>query len=1176
MRLRGLVQPLRESKEFVKIVENIKRDKFPIGALGLSESAKSHLIYGIYEEGIDQIIVVTDNDVEAKKVYEDLSLYIQNVYYFPTREVVFYNAEAISGDLRWERIKVLKQMMLKGRKIILTSIEAFTAFYTPVKLYKKYSFSISVGNTVDLKELSTKLVLSGYERVEIVDSKGQFSIRGGIFDIFPPTAMMPYRIEFFGDEIDSIRTFNAESQRSVDKTNKIEIFPAKEVILEKANIEKGYRAIENELQLILNNLSIKKDNETSEKIRAIINSNLEKLKESSTFETIDSFLPFFYEKPSTFFDFFKDAVVIMDDSVRCNGKLNSVYFEFEENYKAFLERGDILPTQGKLLFPKEELNQILNSSKIITLDTLNKSGGLVEPVCTETFKEITLGSFGGVTELFEDEIKDKKSKGYKIIILCGSRPRGERMVNTLRERGIESSYRDDVKSVQFGEVIITFGSLFKGFEYPDIKLCVISDKEIFGETKRKAKKKKLKGVSKIKSFSELKLGDYVVHVNHGIGVYKGIEQLDVDGHKKDYLKLSYSGDDKLFVPVEQLDLVQKYIGSEGNAPKVSKLGGSEWSKAKNKVKKSINEIAEELVKLYAMRATLKGFTYSKDTVWQKQFEEEFPFDETPDQLSAIEEIKDDMEKGKVMDRLLCGDVGYGKTEVAVRAAFKAVMDSKQVAFLVPTTILAEQHYNNFIKRFSDFPVKIDMMSRFRTAAQQKATIKAVKEGNVDILIGTHRIIQKDIIFKDLGILIIDEEQRFGVTHKEKIKELKKNIDVLTLTATPIPRTLHMSLSGVRDISLIETPPEERYPVQTYVVEYNDQLIRDAVMREINRGGQVFFVYNRVETIREMAASLANLIPEGKIAIAHGQMTERELEAVMLGFMGKQFDILVCTTIIETGIDIQNSNTMIIYDADKMGLSQLYQLRGRVGRTNRMAYAYLTHRKDKIMTEVAEKRLKAIKDFTELGSGFKVAMRDLEIRGAGNMMGAAQHGHMAAIGYDLYCRMLEDTIRLIKGDIESEPIETTIEIKVDAYIPNKYIEDVTQKIQIYKKIAAMDSKEEYMEVQEELEDRFSDIPEAVVTLMDIAYLKAIAKKIGIIEIKDKREFIQIKFENKKRMTEGLIKGILKNYFKSVVIKQEEKPIIIYSLKNIEKGEVLEKLISVSRIYEICILNNIVLC
>ena len=571
-----------------------------------------------------------------------------------------------------------------------------------------------------------------------------------------------------------------------------------------------------------------------------------------------------------------------------------------------------------------------------------------------------------------EDINLRKKNGYKTLILAGTRTRGERLVNTLRDRDIESVYKDVVDSIELGQVVVTFGNLVKGFEYPDLKICVISDKEVFGEAKKSLPKKgsKRKGVGKITSFAELKPGDYVVHANHGVGVFKGIKQIEIAGNTRDYLDIVYDKGDKLYVPVDQLDLVQKYIGSEGKNPKINKLGGNEWQKAKAKVRKSINEIAEDLVKLYAARAALKGYKYSKDTEWQRQFEDEFPYEETPDQLTSLEEIKHDMESDKPMDRLLCGDVGYGKTEVAIRAAFKAVMDGKQVAFLVPTTILAEQHYKNLVKRFSDFPVKIDMVSRFRTTKQQKATLQALKEGNVDILIGTHRLVSKDIVFKDLGLLIVDEEQRFGVAQKEKIKSIKKNVDVLTLSATPIPRTLHMSLTGVRDISVIETPPEERFPIQTYVLEQNDQLIRDAILREVAREGQVYFVYNRVESIQGMANYISELVPECKVGVIHGQMTEKELEAEMIKFMQKEYDVLVCTTIIETGIDIQNVNTIIVNNADKMGLSQLYQLRGRVGRSNKIAYAYFMYTKDKVLTEVAEKRLKALKDFTNLVQDLK--------------------------------------------------------------------------------------------------------------------------------------------------------------------------------------------------------------
>lgn len=1153
MRLKGLMNPLLDNSAFKRVINCINKSKFPIEILGIADSARSYFINSIYQEMDESIFIFTNNDVEAKNLYEDLSFYIPNVYYFPTKEVVFYNVYAISGDLRWERLKIIREMLRKDKKVIVTSIEALGTNYISPQLYRDYTLNFTAGDIVDLEKLGERLIQSGYERVNIVEGKGEFSIRGGIIDIYSPIAPIAYRIELFGDEIDSIRSFNTESQRSIEKLKSIEIFPAKEMILTKESIDKGYDGIRKDLEVAKGTL--KHDKEAIERLETTISSNLELLMENWNFETIDSFLPYFYEKPSSLFDYIQNALVIVTDVQRCVGKLDSVYFEFEENYKDFLERGNILTRQSELLISKNKVYEKLQEQRIITMDIINKRNEIFTPRLQESFSQINLNSYGGKLELLIDDIRDKKAKGYKTIILSGTRPRGERLVETLRDRDIESVYKDVIEDIQFGEVIITFGNQLKGFEYPELKLCVISDKEVFGKAKRKSARVNKKGVGKIKSFTELKPGDYVVHTNHGIGVYKGINQLEVQGHKKDYLELSYTSGDKLFVPVDQLDLVQKYIGSEGKEPKVNKLGGNEWTKAKNKVKKAINEIAEDLVKLYAVRSTLKGYKFSKDTVWQKQFEDEFPYDETPDQLSAIEEIKADMESNKAMDRLLCGDVGYGKTEVATRAAFKSVMDGKQVAILVPTTILAEQHYNNLVQRFSDFPVKIDMVSRFRTPAQQKSTLKEVKAGNIDILIGTHRILQKDVQFKELGLLIVDEEQRFGVTHKEKIKNFKKNVDVLTLTATPIPRTLHMSLTGIRDISVIETPPEERYPVQTYVVEYNDQLISDAIMREINRGGQVYFVYNRVGTIKEMAAYIAKLIPDARVAIAHGQMPERELEKVMIDFMKKDFDILVCTTIIETGLDIQNANTMIIYDADKFGLSQLYQLRGRVGRTNRMAYAYLTYRKDKVLTEVAEKRLKAIKDFTELGSGFKIAMRDLEIRGAGNIIGSAQHGHMASVGYDLYCRMLEDTIKVVKGEIDKEPFETVVELKIDAYIPSSYIKDEVQKIEVYKKVASIDSKDSMMEIQEELEDRFSDIPPSVQNLIDIAYIKSAANKVGIEEIKEKGNEVIIKFESKKWMTDSLVKGIMKKYNRKIIFKLGDEPVLGYGLKDVKKEELI---------------------
>ena len=1158
MRLQGVMQPLKDNMKFKSITEKISEKTFPINIYGISESGKSYIINGIFEENDNSMVVVTHSDVDAKNLYEDLSFYTTDVFYFPVREVVFYNVDAISGDLRWARLKVIKEILQNERKkIIVTSIDALTSLYTPKEYYLRYSMIIKTGDDIDLKEISKSLLQCGYERVEVVEGKGEFSFRGGILDVFPPTSAYPYRVELFGDEVDSIRTFNTESQRSIEKVEEFSIFPSKEVIVDDECRSRAVQNINEELKKVIANVS-KENKESVEKIKGIVGKNIELLNNTYYFETIDSYLPFFYEKLDSFFDYLQGYTFVVDDFKRSSGKMESIYYEFNENYMSFLQRGDILPSQNSLLLNKGELESKLENSSLITLSSfLNKSDGLFNTVDIG-FEEVTLNKYNGQLNMLIEDIQERKEKKYKTVILAGTRPRGERLVKTLMEKGIFSTYKDSIDKIEAGEVVITFGNLLRGFDYPELELSIISDKDIFGETRRKRSGKAVrkKGVAKITSFAELKPGDYVVHANHGIGVYKGIKQMAAGGTTRDYLDIVYDKGDKLYVPVDQLDLVQKYIGSEGNSPKINKLGGAEWQKAKAKARKSINEIAQDLVKLYAARATLKGHSFGKDTEWQRQFEDEFPYEETPDQLASLEEIKRDMESDKPMDRLLCGDVGYGKTEVAIRAAFKAVMDGKQVAFLVPTTILADQHYNNFIKRFSDFPIKIDMISRFRTPKQQKATLQALKEGNVDILIGTHRLVSKDIVFKDLGLLIVDEEQRFGVAQKEKIKGIKKNVDVLTLSATPIPRTLHMSLTGVRDISVIETPPEDRYPIQTYVVEQNDQLIRDAILREIGRGGQVYFVYNRVESIDSMANYIRDLVPECKVGIMHGQMTEKELETEMIAFMNKEYDVLVCTTIIETGIDISNVNTMIVHDADKMGLSQLYQLRGRVGRSNRVAYTYFIYTKDKILTEVAEKRLKALKDFTELGSGFKIAMRDLEIRGAGNMMGSSQHGHMASIGYDLYCKMLEDTVKLVKGEIENEPIETSVDIKVDAFIPSSYITDEIQKIEVYKKIAAIENINDFMEIKSELEDRYSSIPDSVYNLMDIAYIKSICKGLYIEDIKETAKELRFKFVKGYKGFEGIYSVLLKQYKDNVILYFGETPSFAIKLDNIKKETALE--------------------
>ena len=1160
MRLNGIFEEIYKDDNYKELENGLRGEKYPIGVYGISESARAFLISAMFEKEKESLFVFTSKDMDAKNLYEDLLLYENEVYYFPTKDVVFYNIDAVSGDLRWERLKVIKQLLNDKKKIIITTIDALSALYSPMEYYRDYYFTIHKGMELNLKALSEKLVSSGYVRTELVEGKGEFALRGGLLDVYPPDGFLPYRIELFGDEVDSLRTFNPETQRSIEQVDSFEIFPAKEMVLNKELMGRGYQKIKEELDSIIRNKDKKKgyEKESLEKLKTNVGSNLEYLKEGIFFENIDSYLPFFFEHPSTFFDFIGQGKIIVDDSNNSLGKLESTYLEFQEDYEAFLGRGEILPSQGKLMIDKEYLVDTLKTKEVITFNLFPKTERFLPPRKLVSFNQITIYNYQGQLEMLIDDIKDRKRRGYKVIILAGSRSRGERLVNILRDRDIESAYKENLRELEYSSVVITFGNQLRGFEFPDIKLALISDKEVFGEAKRKQKKvNKGKGLSKIKSFTELKKGDYVVHVNHGIGVFLGIKQLETNGLIRDYIEIQYDRNDKLFIPVDQLDMIQRYIGTESKAPKVSKLGGQEWSKAKAKVKHSVDEIAEDLVKLYAEREKVRGYQFSKDTEWQKQFEDEFAYDETDDQLKSTEEIKQDMEKDKVMDRLLCGDVGYGKTEVAMRAAFKAVMDSKQVAILVPTTILAEQHYNTFRNRFNGFPIKIDMVSRFRGPKEQKETMQRLREGNVDILIGTHRIISKDIRFKDLGLVVVDEEQRFGVAHKEKLKEVKKNVDVLTLSATPIPRTLHMSLSGIRDISLIETPPEERYPIQTYVVEFNDQLVRDAILREKSRGGQVYFVHNRVEDIHVMASYLAKLVPEVIVDIAHGQMNERELENAMKNFMDKMTDVLVCTTIIETGMDIQNVNTIVVDNADKLGLSQLYQLRGRVGRTNRIAYAYLTYKKDKVLTEVAEKRLKALKDFTELGSGFKIAMRDLEIRGAGNLMGKAQHGQMSVVGYDLYVKMLDSAIRMIKGEIEEEELNTTIDMKIDAYIPSTYIDDETHKIEVYKRIASMENEADYEDIKEELLDRYSDIPDSLYNLMDIARMKFYANMAGILEIKDRGRDILITFASPDKLTQDKIDVFLNKYSKKIEF-QQNIPGVVYKIFEKDRYILLENL------------------
>jgi len=1152
-----LLAPMKNSTDYLQLLNNIKTAKSPIAIYGLNETQKAHIAYGVNKELKGQVCIVTFSEIEARQIYEDLKFYVgDRALFFPSKEILFYNMEATSEGIQEERMKAIEMIIEEQDCIVVTSIDTFLRRLPPPSSYTKNIITFRVGESVDLTKTIETFVTQGYERQDIVEERGQFSVRGDIIDIFPGSAESPLRIELFGDEIDSIRKFEVDTQRSKDKIDYTKVYAAKETTIESfdpneviAKVNEDYKAISKKL-----------NKDAKEKLKAKVEESVEKLKELGNFKGIEKLLPYIYERSTCLLNYFpEDTVFILDEPSRLREKSEGHIEEFRESFKILIERGEVLPNQGKLLLSYNQIVDELKERRLVALSLLPKAIKDFPPKEIINFDTRPVTSFHGKIELLVNEVQRLQYKGYKIVLAPGTKDRALRLLELLRDRGINAEFvvtpRENLVT---GQVIILQGNLRRGFEYIKDKYIVITDYEIYGVHKQQRKNNKRKDASPIKSFIDLIVGDYVVHEGHGIGKYVGIEELKVEGVKKDYLKIRYSGEGFLYVPTDQMNLIQKYIGSDDAAPKLNKLGGSEWAKTKTKVKKAIEDMAEYLIKLYAERDKIKGHAFSKDTEWQKQFEDLFPYEETPDQLRCIEEVKLDMEKERVMDRLLCGDVGYGKTEVAIRAAFKSVGDSKQVAFLVPTTILAQQHYNTFKQRFSGFPVNVEMLSRFKSTTSQKQIIENTRTGNVDILIGTHRLLSKDVEYKDLGLLIVDEEQRFGVKHKEALKKLKKSIDVLTLTATPIPRTLHMSMIGVRDMSVIEDPPEERFPVQTYVLGYNEAMVVDAITRELSRGGQVYYVYNRVQSIHQIANGLMQLVPQSRIAVAHGQMSEKELEKVMLEYMDGEYDILVSTTIIETGLDISNVNTIIIHDADRLGLSQLYQLRGRVGRSYRQGYAYLMYEKNKVLSEVAEKRLKAIKEFTEFGSGFKIAMRDLEIRGAGNLLGGEQHGHMAAIGYDLYVKLLAETVAELRGEHSEKFEDTTMELNVNAYISEKYINNQSHKIEIYKKIASIRNVEDMYKIEEEIEDRFGDIPLSVRNLLLISYIKAMSKGLKVLAITQKDKDIRIQFKDSSMLKPEGIGSVLHKYNRKVTFNATAQPYFIYKVLTMDQYKMLEEI------------------
>ncbi len=1092
--MKAFIQPLQNLAEFEQIQKCAGENRGVLEISGCIESQKVHMMYGL--SGLfPSHLILAEDEKRAKEIYEDYRFYDKEVYYYPAKDLLFFQADIHGNLLIRQRMQVIKALLEKERITVVTSIDGCMDFLLPLEEIKKSLIHFESDSPVELDKLKDSLVTLGYERVGQVEMPGQFSVRGGIIDIYSLTEENPWRIELWGDEIDSIRSFDAESQRSLENLDEITIYPAVEKIGEKDMV---------------------------------------------------SFLEYFPREKS---------ILFLDEPNHLVEKGMAVEEEYLQSRMHREERGEQkLPDNWLCRF--DTLQKALNQYNCAAFCALEPKRGKWK--ITEKF-DITVKTVNSYNSSFELLVKDLlqyKKQGFQIALLSGSRTRAERLAKDLQEEGLNAFYSTDYdRLIQPGEIMVAYGHAKKGFEYPLVKFALMTETDIFGQEQKKKKKKKNYNGQRIQDFAELSIGDFVVHEKHGLGIYRGIEKVEVDKIVKDYIKIEYRGGSNLYILATQLDALQKYSGADtAKAPKLNKLGGQEWNKTKSRVRGAVKNIAKELVELYAVRQEKEGYVCGPDTVWQREFEEMFPYEETEDQLNAIEDTKRDMESTKIMDRLVCGDVGYGKTEVALRAAFKAVQESRQVVYLVPTTILAQQHYNTFVQRMKEFPVKVELLCRFRTPAQQKKAIEGLKKGQVDIVVGTHRVLSKDIEFKNLGLLIIDEEQRFGVAHKEKIKQLKKDVDVLTLTATPIPRTLHMSLIGIRDMSVLEEPPMDRIPIQTYVMEYDEETVREAITRELRRGGQVYYVYNRVTDIAEVALRISKLVPDARVDFAHGQMSERELEQVMYGFINGEIDVLVSTTIIETGLDISNVNTMIIHDSDRYGLSQLYQLRGRIGRSNRTSYAFLMYRPNMVLRETAEKRLAAIREYTDLGSGFKIAMRDLELRGAGNLLGAQQHGHMNAVGYDLYCKMLSEAVKEAKGIHTMEDFETSVDLNIDAFIPDTYISNEFQKLDIYKRIAGIENQSDYDDMLEELLDRFGEPTKAVLNLLAIAKMKAIAHQAYVTEMKQIGKEIKITLYEKAKINPAGIPALMDKYRRRLQFKTDKEPKFIF----LPQGKVVEAL------------------
>ncbi len=1136
--MNSIIKIVPNVKKYKTYIEDVKSGITPIMVSGLTDAGKIHLAYSTHFYGEKPVCIVTYNEIQAKKLIKDLEYFNDDIEFFPKKEIFAYDYLAESKDNLFSRIQVLNNILNKKSKIIVTTIESLMQPMVSKEVLYKNIIKIKVGQEIELEKLKENLIKLGYERYDLIEGKGQFSIRGGIVDI-ALSDKAGIRIEFWGDEIDSIRKFNILTQRSTDMIDEFQVYPAFEYILE------------DDLETVCGRI---KESKYAGVLNEIAEEDIEQIKSGDYIAKIDKYFNCFYTKHQTFLDYLgNDFIIFLDEIAKIKARCENIIKDNETVIKNLVEKRKI-PIQ--IITEMKDYIKVLDKTKekqVIYLE--NKEIGFTDIQSMHakrngySFSYREVNFFRSSMDLLFEELQKANNKQKQTIVLCGSSENVKKLEALLIEKKIHYIVDEKLeKDIVPGVVVLTTGAISTGFESFDLNLLVISATELF-TTKEKKKTRLSQSFKEGETviFSDLKIGDFVVHRTHGIGEYIGVNTIKADGITKDYIKVKYKDSDILYIPISSLDNIRKYIGAGNGVPKVNRLGSKDWENTKTKVKNNLREVARELIELYAKRQNAPGYAFSSDTVWQNEFEESFPFVETDDQLRCIDEMKKDMEAARPMDRLLCGDVGYGKTEVAIRGAFKACMDQKQVAYLVPTTILANQQYESFKERMEKFPIRVELLNRFKTKKEQEQIVEKLEKGEVDVIIGTHRILSKDVKFKNLGLLIIDEEHRFGVKDKEKIKQLKNNIDVLTMTATPIPRTLHMSILGIRDMSVIYEPPQNRKPVQTYVLEYDPEVVKEAITKELEHEGQVFYLFNNVEGIERKAAQIQELVPEAQIGIAHGKMSGRELEEIMQDFIDKKINVLICTTILESGIDIPNANSIIVENADRLGLAQLYQIRGRVGRSDKQGYAYIMYKKDKLLSEVAEKRLRAIKEFTEFGSGFKIAMRDLEIRGAGSILGEIQHGHMEQVGYDMYCKLLDQVVKEMRGEEVQEEIDVQLDLNVSSYIPDEFIENSAQKIEIYQDIALCKNEEEIKDIVDSIIDRYGDLPTEIEKLIDVARIRNACRAKNIIKVVQKQEKVIFYFDEKTFDFE-VVDKIIKKYGMRIKFSPAKNPYITYLMKN----------------------------